>query len=495
MSVFKEQITAAIREEIPRLQGAAANTEIWLMESDPTKTKVYQGNSAESMIESFSQWNATSGATDPTNTIRIARSLIGAEGALTYITDTPPLSTLPYNTSLVAIGNHIPNCGLTGVSFEQRGEDTIWKALVKNYSNSDQQRTWHLESTQNGQSTRTKDQPLNLKAGQIVTIQGVFPRNTERCRINLNHDQFSVDDTLPLVRPLPKPLNVESSLPTKHQTIGERILTSFPHLIPTTESTQTDLLLTSTSTTPSNSHLIVFPEDQSTSRPYLTGSITAPKNDLTEGLNWQTLLVRDSLSLPYTDADTVLLWQGERPLILLRYHPEEKYQALIFNFDISRSNALKQPATAILLLRFCNQIRHHKVAPETRITETDEPLQLAYHQTENSPPLVIRTLNLIGKTLDQKTLNQYRSGIFAPSQPHFFSIHQGEITLFTSACYFADTREADFSLCQTDSLYSATSPQASDRHTREDHYWRIWVCLILAILTASWWFATGRKRS
>lgn len=494
MSVFKQQITTSLIQEIPRLTGAAANIEIWLMESDTTKPKIYQGTSTREMIAALDQWNANSGATDPSNTLRIARSLVGKEGAITYITDTPLDSTPPYNTSILAIGSHVPNCGITGVSFEQRGEDLIWKALVKNYSDSAQQRTWYLEYSQKDQTPRTKDRSLNLKAGQIVTIQGVFPNEAERCQITLSDDAFLLDNTLPLVRPLPKPLHVNSSLPEKLRSIGTRILSSFPNLTEELETNRLDLQLTSTDTTPINHHLIVFPEDRSTSRPYLTGNIVAPKNALTDGLNWQTLLIRDNISLPYSEADTILLWQGERPLIILRQDPVEKHKALIFNFDISQSNALKQPSTAVLLLRFCEQLRHDKIALETRITETDEPLQIAHNKEANSPLLTIRSHSLSGETLDTTTVQRYGSDITAPSQPGFFSITQGETTLFTSATYFADTREADFSLCQSDQIYAATAASAEDRHTREDHYWRIWGFLILAILTVSWWFTSTKSK-
>ncbi len=491
MSVFKQRISTAINAEIPRIQGSAANLEIWLMESDLSKAKIYQGDSLDEMHIALDKWSPSSGVTNTTNTLQIARSLVGAEGAVSYITDTPLEGAAPYNTSVLAIGENIANCGVTGVSFEQRGENMIWKALIKNYASTPQERSWSLESTQDELIASTKPSLINLEAGQIITIQGLFPNDAQRARIVLSEDDFQLDNTLPLVRPLPKPLIIESSLPAKHQVIGQRILNSFPHLIETQQAGEADLQLTSTNTTPTQSHLIVFPQDNSTSRPYLTGAIAAPKHPLTEGLNWQTLLIRDHISLPYSQSDSVLLWQGKRPLIILREHPTEDYSALIFNFDIAQSNALKQPSFAVLLLRFCEQLRDSKIAPETRITETNEPLQIAYQaatqQDAPSAPRTLRVTDVAGKTLSIQTIPALSTEIKAPSLPHFFTIEQGDQILFTSASYFADTRESDFSLCETDTRYTPVTAKGENRHTREDHYWRIWVTLTLGLISASWW--------
>ena len=155
MRVFKDKIAPALEKEIPRLQGNAANVEIWILESDPAKPKIYQGSLPEKMIEALSQWTPSSGATEPSNSLRIARSLVGTEGAVSYITDTPILYTLPYHSSYVSIGEPTPNCGITGISFEQRDDQLLWKAIVRNYSDSRQQRNWHIESAKGRSNTQS----------------------------------------------------------------------------------------------------------------------------------------------------------------------------------------------------------------------------------------------------------------------------------------------------------------------------------------------------
>ncbi len=487
MRVFKKKIPEVLQREISRLQGNAANIEIWLIESDPSKTKIYQGTSKEDMLLALENWQPSSGATDFSNTLRVARSLVGAEGAISYITDITPQSPAPYNSSSIAIGAPSDNCGFTGVTFEKNSKDLIWKAIVRNYSNTEQTRTWHLETATGKSSSKS----ITLAAGSLTTLQGVFPANQSRCRLQLSGDAFDLDDTLPLVRPAPKPLIITSNLPQEIAKLGERITASFPNLKAVTANA--DLVITSTDTTPKEQHLIVFPQDKVKNRPYLTGNIVATKHHLTQGLNWQTLLARNSISIPHDHEDEVLLWQGDRALIFLRTHPQSKNKALIFNFDIYQSNGMKQPALVILMLRFCEQLRSEKIAPETKLTETSEPLSFSYQSAQDAPPLIYTTTSLDGQIISSKSTRG--DDITAPGTPGFFTIQQGEQALLSSATYFADTREADFSECSTGEILASNLATAVDRHTHDDHLWRVWACLILVTLLLAWHFTRSRKVS
>ncbi|MGB1258418.1 MAG: BatA domain-containing protein [Akkermansiaceae bacterium] len=487
MQVAKEKLPAALKLEIPRLQGNAANVELWLMESDPNKPKIFQGTSIDDMLKSLEKWQPTSGSTDPSHTLRVARSLVGGEGAISYITDIPTESHLPFNASHIAIGETTDNCGFTGVSFTRDGENLIWRAMVRNYSDSAQTRTWHLVT----EKAKSSPQSITIQAGRLTTLQGVFPADSPRCQIELAKDSFTLDDTLPLVRPAPKPLIVHSTLPKETSSISEKMISSFPNLKPSNKNI--DLLITHSETTPVNNHLLVFSRDMAKTRPYLTGGIVVTKHPLMDGLNWQTLLVRANPSIPHDQSDQVLLWQGNRALIYLRQHPASGNKALIFNFDVLQSNALKQPATAVLLLRFCEQLRKEKVAPESRITETSEPLEITRRTGQEAKPLEFTSLAINGDVLEKSEPNP--RALIAPETPGFFTIKQGETALLTAANYFADTREADFSECGTSEMPAGTLATAVNRHTREDHLWRIWVCLILAALLGAWYFTKGRATS
>ncbi len=197
----------------------------------------------------------------------------------------------------------------------------------------------------------------------------------------------------------------------------------------------------------------------------------------------------------HTQSDEILLWQGNRPLIYLRTHTGSGKKALILNFDINKSNALKQPATAVLLLRFCEQLRKEKIAPETRITETSEPLELTRRTGEQAEPLIFTAIDLAGEAVEVQEIAPNISLISAPESPGFFNITQGKETLLTASSIFADTREADFSNCSVDDLPASTMATAVDRHTRDDHLWRVWVCLTLAAVLGAWLFTKSSTTS
>jgi len=258
MRVFQEKIPAIIRQEIPRLQGNAANIEVWLMESDPAKAKIYQGRSTEELLTALEAWQPTSGATDISNTLRVARSLVGTEGAVSYITDSPLPNPTPYNSSSIAIGDPIDNCGFTGVTFETNHKDLIWQATVRNYSNKEQIRSWKLETAEGSSKAKT----VTLAPGSLTTLQGIFPSNQKRCRISLSTDAFQLDDSLPIVQPAPKPLLTHSTLPAGTRQLSDKMVASFPNLKVTANVSNADLIITGSETTPKDHHLIVFPQDK-----------------------------------------------------------------------------------------------------------------------------------------------------------------------------------------------------------------------------------------
>ena len=209
-----------------------------------------------------------------------------------------------------------------------------------------------------------------------------------------------------------------------------------------------------------------------------------------EGLNWQSLLIKEVPTIEYTANDQVLLWQGARALIILRTSDTDK-QCLIFNFDITLSNIDKSESTVVLLYRFMNNIREAKPTHEQAITETSQPLDIIIPSITPENPLIIETKAL----KNDKVITQiYRSNttLYAPDEPGYFYIRQGETDILSAANYFADTREADFSKCDTAYLPSSNNASAVFKHTTGDPFWHYWVLLILAALALAWHYANKK---
>ncbi|NIP94766.1 MAG: hypothetical protein GWO24_15505 [Akkermansiaceae bacterium] len=66
--------------------------------------------------------------------------------------------------------------------------------------------------------------------------------------------------------------------------------------------------------------------------------------------------------------------------------------------------------------------------------------------------------------------------------------------LLSSGCHFADTREADLRACKSEDQITGDTGQAVRRNTSEDHFWRVWVLLVLAALLLAWHFTKDRPR-
>ncbi|HEY8960639.1 MAG TPA: VWA domain-containing protein, partial [Luteolibacter sp.] len=452
MSVFKDATLAALREKLPPLQGSASAIEFTVLESTPGRPRWFAGDSIDRLIDSLRDWNPRGGLTDPSQAIRLARSLVSREGTVVYVTDTP-LESAPFEARQLSVGQPVENVGFTGVSFAKEGETLVWRALVRNYGKQPAERTWSLESP----AGRSEPKPLHLEPGGMVSLQAAFPAGTDRARVALSSDAFALDDLLPLVRPQPKPLALFAPVSDAFDDLTKRLLRSLDATTPVHDAASADLSLVrydplDPALPPENA--VVFVHDSTQGGAYLKGGILTEKHPLLDGLNWQSLLVRETIPLERTKADRVLLWQGERALIFLREisaAPDRPAaQQLCFNFDLRLSNASTQPAFIVLLHRFAESIRTQKVAFSSELLETSQPVALAFKPgTEKTPvnPLESVTTDADGKAIATQSIRPGEP-LHAPAEPGFFTVKQGDHPLLLAAVHFGDSREADFSNCQ-----------------------------------------------
>lgn len=493
MSVFKDKLLTTLEEEFPKLKGPASKLQLYILTSDPDEPLLYTGDEAEEALIALEQWTPTAGAIEPTAALRLARSRIRSEGLLIYATDNLARTELPFDAQLLAVGEPTNNLGFTGLGFSEDGKS--WQATVRNYSYSKVARRWQVQFPDNSLS---EERELSLAPDGITTLTGTFPPGADYLTVKLASDSFRLDDELPIVKPEPKTLVTVSSLPAKFSDFEKRFLAFFPTLESNATKTP-DLTLTAYDPllpiVPETDSIITINES-ARSRKFLAGGIVAEPHPLTQGLNWQALQSRETIAFPLTAADKVLLWQGQRPLIALReVLPEEEAtdttpkQHLIFNFDLSLSNALKLPSTVILLHRFTNALRKDKIAFEALNTETNQELVLARNSAQKLTIKKPTTENLIAT--QEKPGNE---PLYAPPLPGYFEVAQGQTTLLKSASHFADTREADFRSAESQNELTRLTASAVDKNTNEDKWWPLWVIATLTALLATWHF-TRRKVS
>lgn len=491
MQASRPALLDALAKRLPSLRGAATRAEFLVLASDPEQARIYAGSSVPELLAALENWQPESGTLDPTAALRIARSLVAREGVVVYATDTPQ-ETLPFDAQLLAIGTAIENVGFTGVSFAEEQGALVWKALIRNHGASPQERSWQFLLPDGSKSLPV---PVVLEPGRLVQLQGAFPEGTDRCQVVLSADGFKADDVLALVRPQPKPLLTFPSGGEKYSDLFARLIGSLEGAQPALDASSSDLALVAydplSPALPTGNSIICM-DDSTRGGQYLRGGIVAERHALLDGLNWQALLVRETLRLDKAPTDQVLLWQGEVPLILLRGGTGA--QQLVFNFDLTLSNADRLPALVVMVNRFAAQVLQAKVAPHAQVFETGEPLELACHAGADAAPLVLLETPVSGPAQRTVFPANPRLRLQTPRRPGHFTLSQGEETLINGATFFADSREADFSASGSLDQLNPNAGSAVQRQTRQDHLWRLWVLAALAALLVAWHFTKSTPR-
>jgi hypothetical protein len=482
MQVFKNDAVSAIQSRLPKLKGKATKLEITVLSSQPGTDRIYAGDSEQEMIAALKTFSPVAGVTDPTYALRLARSIVSNDGIVIYLTDTP-VETLPYDSELISVGKPIENAGFTGVTFEEIQGVLTFRAMVKNYGILPAKRSWSLV-TPSGSSL---PQEFEIKPGGFATIQAAYPADSPQVRLRLNSDEFPLDDTLPMIVPKPKELKLFAATSPAFVDLSTKLLRSLAATVQSNDMRESDLTITSydpLDPAVPESNSILFVEDPSSAGKYLSGGILAESHPLMDGLNWQALLVRETLQLPRNNRDSVLLWQEKRPLIFLR--EEDGKSMLCFNFDLRLSNATQQPAFIVLLHRFAETLREKKIAPEQLNLETGQPLRMA---SMPNVPLDISAVDPEGKSLAPPPAG------FAPQSPGFLTIKQGDTILLEAAAQFADTREADLTVTAPSASDVFTTTASLKRHTTADPLTRLWLLVVLVALMIAWFFSNGKKES
>lgn len=483
MEVFKMDAVHRLEMMISKLQASASEVEIIALEAVPERPRIFAGSSIAELKKSLMTWQPQDGPVDATQSLRLARSLVSQAGTVIHVTDTPT-GPLPFDALQLSVGEVIENVGFTGVSFANEEGRLIWRALVRNYSPREVERSWTVH-TDEGHST---PRPIRIAPHAMMTLQGAFPDRSEHVRLTLSGDRFSMDDVMPLVAPINKPIAILDTVSTAYKQLSSKLVDTLESAQMTSDPSAADLTIaciSPTSTSEPTGNAVLFAQSDDKGSEWLKGAIVAEKHSLMTGLNWQSLLTRESKSLTPSESDTILLWQDKRPLIFLRESANKRQ--LWFNFDPISSNAEKQPAFILLLHRFAESIRETKIASVSMNLETGQTLSIA-----QAPgiPLVVKSVDPTGAPIPMTGGNPSGSNPKSQPRPGFMTVTQGDQLLMKAAVHFGDSRESDFSNCASAQAGSAISKASIARHTRPDPLWRIWVLMLIAALLISWSFAS-----
>lgn len=470
MQALRNTLPADLAQRLPEIQGSSDHASYLLLDHDPRRPRLYQGDDSQGLLDSLKTWNPTDGALDPRPSLRIARSLVGPDGLVIYLTDHdgPPL---PLSTQRLALGTPAANVGFTGVEVV----NGTWSAILKNYSDTDQPRTWTLETPDR---RRTAEQKITIPARRFITLKGEIPASHDRCLLRLSPDPLEVDNVLPLISPQPQVARLSLTKADHLRPLYNRMIKGFAHLKPATQSSNLTLTTFTDPQGPDSDQALIadatLPASETT-RP--TGRLLSENHPLVTGLNWQALSTGPLFPVTPTPNDTPLVFLDDQPLILLRKHSETRAPQLIFNFSLTSGNALKLPATAVLLHRFCEQIARETLTPSRLNLETSQLLA----------PHLPTSLTAENLTIEnQPAPANFASTLRAPAEPGFISVQYQNTPLLDAAVSFADTREADLSAAATTNL-SASPTTLANAQIRKDTLWRWFALAIILLALLSWY--------
>ncbi len=485
MEAFREDLSATLRRELPPLVSLVGTTEYSAFESSRGGATVYRGTSLGELLEAIAAWRPASGSHSPEAALRAGRGLAGAAGVLVFVTDHPG-DALPFGALRLAVGSAIENVGFAGARVEVEEGRSLWRATLRNDSGTAQSRTWFLA----GGGRRTEARRIDLAPRSTRTLQGEFPEGADRLSLVLEADRFARDDRLFLVKPEPKVLLVARAVAAPVESLAADLADSLGNAPPVSPGEAPDLWFATynpldPSALPATA--VGLLHQPGAPRRFLSGPIVAANHPLVDGLDWQGLIARSTPGFPPDAGDLVLLWQGERPLLILRESAGRRQ--LLCNFDVPSSNAPRLPAFVVPIHRFAERVRATKVAPESRNLELRQALAVALDAGPEAAPVELSS----DGTNETVPVNRARL-LRAPAEPGFFRVTQGGVTLLDAAANFADIREADFSGAGAVSELGPLPEAIRERQTVGDPAWPLWILLFSASLLLCWHWL-GRRGS
>ena len=464
MAPFREEAVSAVSRDMETIRRTGIPAVWVLMDSRPSSQPFYRGTDSRKALQAMDSWQPHAATHDAAPALRTAAAIAGPGGITRLITSTP--RRVPSGQSAQGVGRPLDNTGFVGITAVENPDSAHWRIAVKNNSTAPVRTSVsiHLEK---GLPPRT--QPLQLNPGAVAEFEFHLPPECDRATLQLPPDAFPADDTLLLVRTIPKAVPVHMDLPETAFPVFRNIINGLPGFTTVPAPHEASLRVVTEekdgAQLPKGPAIILSGKGRNSS-----GNVTAERHPLTDGLNWSGLLVPSIGGMTPGEGASVLLWQQEAPLAWVENNQ------LFLNWSWRESNAERVPAPLLMIRRFMKTVQN-------RLPGTG---------SGNLPGGTLLPLPSGGRIIHTLPGGERREGTFSGRLPEEAGSVEilpanGEVPpLFRGTVWFSDARMGDFSHSSTfDTGLPPATPETL-RQMRPDPFASLWLALAGLALIVSW---------
>jgi hypothetical protein len=533
MAAFRRPTIAALERVLRRLGAVAGHTDWHLLETGPRRPPLHAGDTLAGLLGAFPQWQPTLGTHDFTAAIAVAQALAPADrGAVILVTDRD--IAVPPGVARLSVGTPIDNTGFVGADVSadaaapnasSGGPSTRWRAIVANRGQLPSRRKLTiLTGLAAGLPTAPTPAPLDidLAPGETKTLNGAWPAGAERVLLELTSDRFSLDDSIAVVRPVPRTVRVAIRAGTPGGELLGRMLAAATDVEIVADADSADLVVEPYGTEGTGASVQVSaaaPDTNADSaeeagdagqeeadkaspppRPMRLdpAPLSVEDHPLIRDLAWIGFLSGPAGPIEPADGDEPLVWKGARPLVLLRKRIAERGtvgELLLINADLEASTASRTPALVVLLERFVERVRGRIERPWAGTFQAEEEIPM---------PALAATLVVeprAGPAAEGGDTGRPRSQPFrgrAPADAGFFTVaaNAGEAStqaLLQGATQQADPRESDFRTAGPADTVDEVRLELARRQSVADPFLPGWLALVAAALLVAWGWKQAQR--
>jgi len=539
MAAHRGPSIAALERVLPRLGAVAGHTDWHLLETGPRRPPLHAGDTLAGLLGALPRWQPTLGTHDFTDALSVARALAPADrGAVILVTDRD--IAVPPGVALLSVAEPIDNTGFVGADVAT--DDAVpgrstelpslrWRAIVANRGTSpSRRRLTILTGGHTGLPATPQADPidLDLAPGETKTLTGAWPAGTERLLLDITPDRFTLDDSVALVRPVPRTLRVAIREGTPGGALLGRMLAAADDVEAVADPAEADLVVEPLGTAGTGAAIQAAlaadsPADGATDggsvgaegapavgnddaeeaaapRPLRLdpAPLAVEDHPLVRDLAWSGFLSGPAGPIEPGDGDEPLVWKGALPLILLRHRIRDSGaidEVLVINCDPDASTAARTPALVVLLERFVERVRGTIARPWAATFQTGEAIPM--------PPLaatvLVEPLAPVATPPGEPSRSNgqpFRGR--APAEAGFFTIAPADgqassAPILHGAAQQADPRESDFSDAAPADTVDEVRLELARRQSVADPFLPGWLALVAGALLIAWGWAGARR--